>query len=243
MSRSPDRTVIVETTIAAPVDEVWQALRDPEQIRRWHGWEYDGLDDEIRQIYVDAAEADDVGRKLAFPGVDALFELEPRGNETLLRVTKPAPTGDAPWEAFYDEIDEGWISFVHQLAFALERHPGEDRRTLQLDGVATTQGTPLTAAVLGLDAGATGERYSGTTPWGEQLSGSVRFRGDNQIGLTVDEFGDGLLVLHAQPPSARPPRGGGRAILTFYGLDEDTLGAIGERWSQWMADTYPAPRE
>jgi uncharacterized protein YndB with AHSA1/START domain len=238
-----DRVVIVETTIAAPPEDVWQALRDPGQIQRWHGWEHDGLADEIRQIYVDGAEADDAARTISFPAVATRFELEPYPGGALLRVTKPAPTGDEPWEAFYDEIDEGWTSFVHQLAFALEHHAGEERRTVHLDGRAPAGGGPLTADVLGLDAGDVGEPYEGTTPWGERLTGVVRFRGRNQIGLTVDAFGDGLLVLHAQPPSARPPHGGGKAILTLYGLDDDALDALAERWSGWMAAAYPASHD
>jgi hypothetical protein len=32
----------------------------------------------------------------------------------------------------FDEIDEGWITFVNQLRFALERHPGRERRTEHL---------------------------------------------------------------------------------------------------------------
>ncbi|MFD2357352.1 hypothetical protein ACFSTC_60850 [Nonomuraea ferruginea] len=43
----------VEVTISAPVGEVWRALRDPEQIRRWHGWHFDGLDKEIDFIYAE----------------------------------------------------------------------------------------------------------------------------------------------------------------------------------------------
>ena len=30
--------VRIEVTVAAPVEEVWRALRDPAQLRRWHGW-------------------------------------------------------------------------------------------------------------------------------------------------------------------------------------------------------------
>jgi uncharacterized protein YndB with AHSA1/START domain len=52
----PERAVAVETTIGAPFAAVWKALRDPAEIRRWHGWEYDeggGLDAEISVIYLE----------------------------------------------------------------------------------------------------------------------------------------------------------------------------------------------
>jgi uncharacterized protein YndB with AHSA1/START domain len=51
--------VIAEVEVAAPADAVWRALREPAEIRRWFGWDYEGLDEEIRQIFVDGAKADD----------------------------------------------------------------------------------------------------------------------------------------------------------------------------------------
>jgi hypothetical protein len=43
---------------------------------------------------------------------------------------------------------------------------------------------------------------------------AIGYRGEHQIGLSVDAYGPGLLVLHAKPPAKRPPHGGGMAILT-----------------------------
>ena len=55
---SEDRPQIV-VTVAAPVEAVWDALRDKEKIRHWHGWEYEGpeggLDEEIDLIYFTGA--------------------------------------------------------------------------------------------------------------------------------------------------------------------------------------------
>jgi hypothetical protein len=45
--------VVVEAAIAAPAERVWRALREPHGLGRRHGWEHDGLDKEIRQIYLD----------------------------------------------------------------------------------------------------------------------------------------------------------------------------------------------
>ena len=41
------RDVAVEVTIAAPIETVWRALRDRDDLRRWHGWEDPTLDEEI----------------------------------------------------------------------------------------------------------------------------------------------------------------------------------------------------
>jgi hypothetical protein len=163
------------------------------------------------------------------------FELEDRGFETVVRVTMPAPAAGARWEEFYDDIREGWTSFVYQLRFALEQHPGAERRTLQLDGAGDT---PADLAAIGLDAGAPGTPYTGTTAWGEPLSGRVLYRGEHQVGLTVDGYGPGLVILHAKPPAKRPPHGGGMAIVTAYGLDDAAFAALESRWRTWWEERY-----
>ena len=35
--------VVVDVTIAALIDEVWQALRDPARLAQWFGWDDDKL--------------------------------------------------------------------------------------------------------------------------------------------------------------------------------------------------------
>jgi uncharacterized protein YndB with AHSA1/START domain len=206
----PERAVAVETTIAAPFATVWKALRDPAEIRRWHGWDYDadgGLDAEIDVIYRQGVTADEAAGTITIAD-GSRFELEDRGVETVVRITMPTPA--ANWDEHYDDIREGWTSFVGQLRFALEQHPGEDRRTLHLRGGGT----------LGIEAGAPGERYAGATGWGEPLSGRVLFRTPHQVGLTVDAYGPGLVVVH-------PDR---MAIVTAYGFDDAAFAELERRW-------------
>lgn len=120
--------VVAEVTIAAPVSVVWRTLRVPHLIRRWHGWDYDGLDAEIATIYVDGIEADEDA--LTFDTGAGRFELEDHGDATVVRVLRAAPAGAATWDGAYDEVNEGWLTFLQQLRYSLERHDGKDRRTL-----------------------------------------------------------------------------------------------------------------
>jgi hypothetical protein len=160
------RTLIVETTIAAPLETVWRALRDPAEIRRWHGWEYDGLDEEIDAIYVSGATASDEDGTIDLSEVGTRFAVERQEDRTLVRVTKAAPGGDG-----FDEIDEGWITFFNQLRFYLERHPGEDRRTLHF---------PEAPGREGLD----------------ELAGEVLYRTPHQVGRSVEAWNDAMLVVY-----------------------------------------------
>jgi hypothetical protein len=230
------RTLLVEIAIAAPFETVWRALRDPAEIRRWHGWEFDGLDEEIDFIYVKGASASEEAGTIDLPEIGTRFAIDRENGGTRLSVIKAEPPGDG-----FDEVDEGWITFFGQLRFALERHPGEDRRTLHFHGAARADGGPLTAARLGLDTAESakrGERWAGTAGWGEELAGDVLHRTPYQVGLSVEPWNDAMLVLHARPAEAQPPHGGGRAIVSTYGLDEGHLAGIRERFGGWFAERY-----
>ena len=210
----------MEITLPAPVDTVWQAFRNPTIIRRWFGWDYEGLDEEIRVIFYDETVADEAGRTLQIGG--HRFSLDDRGIETVVRV-------DAGSEATYDEIEEGWLSFLQQLRFVLARHPHDTRRSIYRNG--ETRSSPPAPAVelLGLDGIGDRGRYSVTTAVGDHLSGDVWFRSLRQLGLTVDQWGDGLLLV------AQSPAGPGAAsmFLCTYGRDLAVLTDLESRWATW----------
>jgi hypothetical protein len=245
MSDSEPRQIVV--TVAAPVDALWQALRDPAEIRRWFGWEYEdmygfaGLDEEIEVIF-GAATASDDERMLRWPDGDAL-RLEEQGETTIVRVTRAAPADGAGWDDVYDEITEGWLAFFQQLRFALERHPGEDRQTLHLTGTIAARGAGP-AEALGLEAlGATaGSRYEAATPFGAALSGEVWYRTEHQLGVTVAGLGDGLLVLTEQPVASEDAPRQATATLTTYGLDDRSFASTRELWASWWNAHYEESR-
>lgn len=233
--------VLIEVTLPAPIDDVWRAMRDPDEIRRWFGWDYDGLDDEIRLIFDDASvDASETDHTLSWEHGDR-FELRTDGEQTLLRVTRAAPAGGASWEDVYDDISEGWITFVQQLRFMLDRHPGQDRRTLYLDGHAVdVDAFPVEAALqlTGAAALAPGSPYDARAATGDHLTGEVWFRTAHQFGLTVERFGNGLLVIGDPPPATRPPHGGGWVVITTYGLDDTAFADLRRRWTDWWQARY-----
>ena len=135
------------------------------------------------------------------------------------------------WDAWYDDVDEGWLTFLEQLRFAVT-HQHEPCATPSTSTVTATEPTSAPAA-LGLDVdGDAGDRYDATVA-GEHLTGEVWFRSAHQLGLTVDAWGPGLLVL------ADAPNGGGRAgsaTLTTYGpIDGDRE----SRWTGVWRDDLP----
>jgi hypothetical protein len=207
------RVPIVETTIAAPRETVWRALRDPTLIARWHGWEHDDLRAEIDMVYLSGVRAREADGVLELTGLDHAFELTPHGEgSTLLRVTKPAPDEvESDDDAPFDEIEQGWTTFVQQLRFFLERHPSEERATVMLKAGG---GAPLTPAAVGLDG-------AGLDEW---------FRTPHQTGLLVGDTALLVLVAH--------PGGGGRLILSAYGVDRSVLEEMGSRWAAALGERY-----
>lgn len=131
--RPSSHPIVVEVSIQAPLQRVWGALRDPAEIRRWHGWEYPALDEEIDIIYRRTATISDTDLTLETGA--GRFELEPLGEATVVRICRPAPEGSPGWEGVVDEINEGWLSFVQQLRFYLERHAGRPRRSVRVQHV------------------------------------------------------------------------------------------------------------
>lgn len=224
----------IEVTIAAPADAVWDALRDKEKIRHWHGWEFTedgGLDGEIDQIYFTEFTEDAPARRLELGDGD-VFEVEPDGAGAKVTLTR-APLGANPdWDAYYDDITEGWTTFLHQLRFALERQPGV-RRTLFFSGHTTTSG-PV-ADELGLAA--VGSPYQAKLV-GEDVTGEVWFRSEHQLGVTVDSWG--LLIVAYTEPSEAKPEGSAMAVLSTYGLDDAAFEDLDARWRAWWTQRYPS---
>ena len=127
---SMDKPFRVEVSVDAPRDVVWRALTEPQQVRHWFGWDYDGLDDEIDHIFVKHATLHPPQRLDLGPddGDIVLEELGP--NRTLIRATKPGDLTAAEWQDVYGDIEEGWITFFNQLKHRLERHPDSTRRMI-----------------------------------------------------------------------------------------------------------------
>lgn len=229
-------------SLPRPVDAVWLAFRDPAIVRRWHGWQFDGLDEEIASIYTEHAVVDQKAGTLHLGG--HLFTLTPQGAQTHLHVTRKPPVttagDDIDWDRQYADIEEGWISFLQQFRFMLARHLQHTRRTFFRAGSARSAMVVPCGDLLGLsDASATpaGEPYLTDLGPGDHAEGEVWFRTGLQLGVTVDAWGDGLLIV-THSPSAAEPFADASVILTTYGLDDDAFADLERRWATWWQARY-----
>lgn len=198
----------VEVTVRAPRDTVWRALTEPDQVRQWFGWDYDGLDAEIQEIFVDGAEPHSPGR-IEFGNGDTI-ELVEAGPHTVVRVTKPGPLDGTDWSEVYDGMEEGWRTFFEQLRYRLERQPAGRRRTVFLTGNADP---PAILAAL---------RPLATQSWHES-----RYQ-----RMLLDDAGQ-LVGFAAPRPLDSTEPGPVSVLVTTYDLTDAAFAAVRDGWAAW----------
>lgn len=238
-----ETTPIIELTIPAALQTVWAAFREAETVREWHGWEHPDLDAEIQLIYFDATTTDQQAQTLHIGG--HMFAFLDRGEAgTLIRITRSdralrAGLDGEEFEAARDEIEAGWLSFVQQLRFHLTHHQGHARRTLHLTGQArATVPLPVTELLtFAPQPSAGGPQLYKALGAGTELSGEVWFHTPAQVGVKVNDWGPGLLLL-AYTPNGAVRFGALSATLTTYGLTDDAFTALEDEWISWWARHY-----
>jgi uncharacterized protein YndB with AHSA1/START domain len=201
----------VEVEIRTPHIEVWRALTEPDQVKRWFGWDYAGLDDEVELMFVANARHEPPGRILMFEGEDqSAIEVEAAGAHTIVRAVHPASLEYVESDDAYDQIEEGWRTFLLQLRDYLERHPGKRRRTIRL----TSEAKPI--AVLAAVAG--------------EVEGESRRASPHLSVTTTDSYGHGLVVVDSSEPLDSAGTGRVNVTITTYRLDDRDFARLRQRW-------------
>ncbi|MBT2531231.1 SRPBCC domain-containing protein [Arthrobacter sp. ISL-48] len=231
----------LSVVINADAPQVWTMLREPSKVAQWHGWEADDQAAEINEIYFgsNVVEAPD-HTSLTTNGGD-VFELKPVATGTQVSVTRAALDHNSEWAAWDEDVTQGWLTFLEQLRFALERHPHGKRHTslFEIPG-----GSGSAIEKLGLsEVPKPGENYELTLGTGEEISGKVWYRSNHQVGLTVHgyaEHGDGLLIVADQPVMEEiRPDGGALVIVSTYDLGAAKLESLRALWQGWRSENYP----
>jgi uncharacterized protein YndB with AHSA1/START domain len=214
MSRSQEH----EIEIRAPVEAVWRALVDPEELIRWFVEEARVEPGAGGRVSVSWGEGMEVETQIAVwepparlrllgtfggaleePMVEE-YVLETRGGATVLRFVHGGIPDSPDWDGMFESTKRGWGLFLGNLRHYLEQHPGEPRTSRYT--MTPVQGTAPDAwravlDALGLDAEpAEGSRYAGTTRDGDRIEGDVvAAAGGSALQLTLDTLDRALLTL------------------------------------------------
>ncbi len=224
-------TFEMHLVLPAPPEAAWAHLREPELIRRWFGWHHDGFDAELREVFADAVTVERSGRELVMAGTHR-FVIDGHPAGSTLHVTRVPAADGAPRDPFQRVIEEGWVTFLHQLRLVLDLDPAAAAGTRH---TVMRSGSPRSGLVTDADpGGAWHGRLLGT----EELGGTVWFRTPHQLGLRVRGWGDGLLTIMTDVPG-----GEGRVVLTTCGRSDDAAAATEQdllRWWAGVTDAAPA---
>jgi hypothetical protein len=195
----------VEFDLPAGRDEVWDAVTQPAVLRQWFGWDYDGLDAEIQQIFVDHVTLLAPERMGWADG--SYLDVTGDDDRAVVRVVREGAVPDDP--DAYDAIEEGWRTFLVQLRFLLEHRPAGVRRTLYLSG-ETTGRQALSLA------------ETEWKPVGRRVSWT----------LDADGF---LVVVCGRAPLSGPSAARMEVIVTTFGLDDAEFENHREAWTKKWA--------
>lgn len=205
----------VEVTVGAPREAVWRALSERDELRRWFGWDYEGLFEEIDFIFFEHATRHAPDRIEFEDGAGGRrIELEAEAPaRTLVRATKPAGAAAVADEA-YDGEREGWRAFLRQLDHYLAHHDGEERRTISLTGEVAP------GVVLGL------------------LGRGVRV---SPFVAVSDQAAEGFAAMEAQAEVDSITPAQVRITISAYGLDDEAFDALRARWEGRWASVASDP--
>ncbi|MBO3102382.1 hypothetical protein [Cellulomonas fengjieae] len=241
---------VVSIDIPVSLGVVWSHLRSPDLVHRWFGWDYDGLEAEIQEIFLDTAveSKDVVGDEtiysLSWPHHDHLTVRSAAHvpHVTHVTLTRRSHEGMSSFDGVRDEIDEGWIAFLHQLQFALSVHPDQTRRTLSSFGMPSGDRNDRLldhAGLIGVRGVPVGGHVHGRRPDGTLLGGTLVYKTPLQLGIRLHGISEMFLVLMETPAAHTPPHGTVDAILSTYGLHPETFAEVEERWTRWWELAAP----
>ena len=223
----PTRTIDLTVEIAAPVDEVWEAVATGDGIARWFApiasvdegeggtvtvaWA-EGADwpsritawrpgEHLQMVDLSDADAAAAGTALT---VD--YHLEDAAGKTRLRLVTSNVPGTPDWEDYVNMMLNGWRVFLWNLGHAVERHPGVPRRMISVRPWVTGSREEVWERVFGDEGwgggggvGAAGSAAAGSAAAGSVAAGSVAAGDRFRFVLDGGEVLEGVVVMCDRP--------------------------------------------
>lgn len=245
MSERPEdkgtRTQQHEIVIDAPIEAVWKAISDAEELTRWFVEEasveprvggtltFSWGGGEEGQNRIDAWEPNRKLRLTSLPfemgaakhdGTTPMvneYTIERRDGKTVLRLVNSGIPNTKEWDGFYDGTDSGWQSFFRTLRHYLEHHGGRPRTTIKVIGKLSVSPDEAWARLV-----------AAVTP-----VGAIVFeRAPAILEANIPELGDAYL---AHSMSCAGANAFVYTILSVYGKTPAEVETIRAKWQPWLA--------
>jgi uncharacterized protein YndB with AHSA1/START domain len=231
-----------EIAIDAPIEAVWKAIADGEELTRWFVQEasveprvggtitisWDGEEKSSSTIEVWEPNRKlrvrlgsiDMGAAKHDPAVPMIDEytIERRDGKTVLRLVCSGISDAPEWDGFYNGIDSGWRSFFRTLRHYLEHHSGQPRTTIKVIGKLT---------------GSLEEAFARLRAAGEPLGTVVFEKAPTVLEVNIPEIGQAYL---AHSASGADGNNYVYTMLSVYGKTPAEVETIRAKWQPWLND-------
>jgi uncharacterized protein YndB with AHSA1/START domain len=256
----PTRAIERTVEIDAPVEAVWKALSEGEELAKWFPLEArvtPGVGGEIWMSWPGMAFAAPIsvwepGQRLQtqesggaqLMSVD--WYLEAKGGKTVLRLVHSGFGADADWDDQYDDTSRGWTVFVGNLKHYLERHRGAPVRQIMIPvpiQVAVDEAWQRFMGPRGIALDPTGlvvgGRYATTAATGDRLEGALDLlAAPRAFGGTVAAWNDAMLRMELQ--GCGPGKVQCWFVILTYGMPDADVEAIRARWTALLTPLFGA---
>jgi uncharacterized protein YndB with AHSA1/START domain len=259
------RSLAMDVTIDAPVDAVWKALSDGEEISRWFAPEArveGGAGGTIWLSWGAGVEGEaaihlwEPGRRLGYTEsmpdlkdpsrvipLTVEFEIEARGGSTVVRLVHSGFGAGAEWDAMYDGMESGWGYFLLNLAFYLVRHRGSLRRMISSRRKTTKPVKEIWDRLLGsggmnVDGAKAGERYA-LRLRDVESGGRVKIRRADlrSFAGTLESMNDGLIFVEMEGGSPAWHCG---VWISLYDVPDARADLVQDALTALMDDVFAA---
>jgi uncharacterized protein YndB with AHSA1/START domain len=247
-----------EIVIDAPIEAVWKAITNAEELTRWFveaAKVEPGVGGRIWISWGGAEEGEsrievwEPNQKLrlalkpiemgtAKPGNAMINEytLERRDGKTVLRFVHSGIPDSPDWDGFYDGTNSGWPSFFRAMRHYLEHHAGKPRTVVKIVGKlpgSLEDGWQQLTGPGGFGfQPITGQTFSTRTGAADPLHGDVVFaKAPGLLELSIKEL-DEAFFAHSMACAGNNQYV--YTVLSLYGKSQPEVDAIRGKWEPWL---------
>lgn len=246
MSDDGGKKIDLSIELDAPVEAVWKAISDAEELRRWYPLNAavePGVGGSVTLDWGPGCAgtgrivAWDEGEHLRYaeewPGMEESqavavdYRIESSGGRTVLRMVHSGFSADEDWAEMIDTMDSGWRYFLWNLKHYLERHRGTPRRMVwerRRIGVPKPEAWERLFGAGGLVAGSLPVEEGGRVRLWSGHEGTVQMSNPPiHVGGVVAALNDAALLIELEPGQGAYTLG---VWLSLYGLPDATAESL-----------------
>ena len=234
------RTQQHEIVIDAPLEAVWKAISDAEELTRWFVQEasveprvggmltFSWGGGETGHNRIDEWEPNRKLRLTSLPfemgaakydGTTPMvneYTIERRDGKTVLRLVNSGIPDAPEWDGFYNGTESGWRSFLRTLRHYLEHHGGRPRTTIK---------------VIGKLSGSPEDAWARLVAAVKPIGTIVFEQAPTILEVNIPELGDAYLAHSVSGAGANHYV---YTMLSVYGKTPAEVETIRAKWQPWL---------